>query len=120
MGLTTQLSNPKTALISVSVFAAFLPADASAVFKVIIASLVFLIEAGWYTLVALSSAGPRNVYLRWKAWIDRTAGGVMVHIGEQLHLSPSTVTTYRSRILDQMGLSSNAELTRYALEHGII
>jgi DNA-binding NarL/FixJ family response regulator len=30
------------------------------------------------------------------------------------------VTTYRSRILEKMGMSSNAELTRYALEHGLI
>jgi DNA-binding NarL/FixJ family response regulator len=43
-----------------------------------------------------------------------------VQIGEKLHLSPNTVTTYRARILDKMGMSSNAELTRYALEHGII
>lgn len=48
------------------------------------------------------------------------AGATLVHIGEQLHLSPNTVTTYRSRILDKMGMASNAELTRYALEQGII
>jgi DNA-binding NarL/FixJ family response regulator len=30
------------------------------------------------------------------------------------------VTTYRTRILDKMGMASNAELTRYALEHGMI
>jgi DNA-binding NarL/FixJ family response regulator len=48
------------------------------------------------------------------------AGESLVRIGEALHLSPNTVTTYRSRILDKMGLASNAELTRYALEHGII
>jgi len=47
-------------------------------------------------------------------------GEPLVQIGERLHLSPNTVTTYRSRILDKMGLSSNAELTRYALEHGLI
>jgi len=47
-------------------------------------------------------------------------GEALVQIGERLHLSPNTVTTYRSRILDKMGLSSNAELTRYALEHGLI
>jgi threonine/homoserine/homoserine lactone efflux protein len=92
LGLTTQLSNPKTAIVSASVFAAFLPADASIVFKMIIVSLVFLIEAGWYTLVALvlSSTGPRTVYLRWKAWIDRTAGGVMGALGIKL------VTSYES------------------------
>jgi DNA-binding NarL/FixJ family response regulator len=49
------------------------------------------------------------------------AGGEsLVRIGEVLHLSPNTVTTYRSRILEKMGLTSNAELTRYALEHGVI
>jgi len=48
------------------------------------------------------------------------AGESLVRIGEALHLSPNTVTTYRSRILDKLGLSSNAELTRYALENGII
>ena len=48
------------------------------------------------------------------------AGESLVRIGELLHLSPNTVTTYRSRILEKMGWSSNAELTRYALEHGIV
>lgn len=47
-------------------------------------------------------------------------GEPLVQIGERLHLSPNTVTTYRTRILEKMGMSSNADLTRYALEHGII
>lgn len=47
-------------------------------------------------------------------------GEPLVQIGERLHLSPNTVTTYRARILEKMGLSSNAELTRYAIEHGLI
>ncbi|MGO4476456.1 response regulator [Massilia sp. 2TAF26] len=47
-------------------------------------------------------------------------GEALVQIGERLHLSPNTVTTYRARILDKMGMTSNAELTRYALEHGLI
>lgn len=47
-------------------------------------------------------------------------GEPLVQIGERLHLSPNTVTTYRSRILEKMGLGSNAELTRYALEYGLI
>lgn len=48
------------------------------------------------------------------------AGESLVKIGETLHLSPNTVTTYRSRILEKMGMASNADLTRYALEHGLI
>jgi len=49
------------------------------------------------------------------------AGGVsLVQIAARLHLSPHTVTTYRSRILTKLGMSSNAELTRYAMEHGLL
>lgn len=49
------------------------------------------------------------------------AGGEsLVKIAETLHLSPHTVTTYRARILEKMGLSSNAELTRYAIENGLL
>jgi DNA-binding NarL/FixJ family response regulator len=48
------------------------------------------------------------------------AGESLVKIAETLHLSPHTVTTYRARILEKMGLSSNAELTRYAIEYGLL
>lgn len=48
------------------------------------------------------------------------AGESLVRIAELLNLSPSTVTTYRARVLDKMGMKSNAELTRYALEHGLL
>lgn len=47
-------------------------------------------------------------------------GESLVKIAETLHLSPSTVTTYRARILEKMGMKSNAELTRYAFEHGLL
>jgi DNA-binding NarL/FixJ family response regulator len=48
------------------------------------------------------------------------AGESLVNIAETLHLSPHTVTTYRARILEKMGLNSNAELTRYAVENGLL
>lgn len=47
-------------------------------------------------------------------------GESLVRIGELLHLSPNTVTTYRTRILEKMGVSTNAELTRYAIEQGLL
>jgi DNA-binding NarL/FixJ family response regulator len=47
-------------------------------------------------------------------------GESLVRIAEALHLSPSTVTTYRARILEKMGMKSNAELTRYAFENGLL
>ncbi|MBV8632968.1 MAG: response regulator transcription factor [Burkholderiaceae bacterium] len=47
-------------------------------------------------------------------------GEALVKIAENLHLSPNTVTTYRARIMEKMDLHSNAELTRYAIEHGLL
>ena len=41
-------------------------------------------------------------------------------IAAQLSLSVKTVSTYRTRILEKMGISSNAQLMRYALQHGLV
>lgn len=48
------------------------------------------------------------------------AGESLIGIGEKLSISPSTVSSFRSRILKKMQLASNAELTRYCVEHGLI
>jgi DNA-binding NarL/FixJ family response regulator len=49
------------------------------------------------------------------------AGGKAVSdIASQLSLSATTVSTYRSRIMEKMNMKSNAELTRYALEKALI
>jgi threonine/homoserine/homoserine lactone efflux protein len=71
LGLTTQVSNPKTAIVYASVFAAFLPQQFSAGFAALLLALVFLVEAGWYSLVAqvLSSAAPQKAYLSYKVWV---------------------------------------------------
>ena len=39
---------------------------------------------------------------------------------DELHLSPKTVSTYRARLLEKMGLSSTADIVRYAAAHGLI
>lgn len=41
-------------------------------------------------------------------------------IAARLGLSVKTVSTYRSRILEKMGMSSNAELMRYAMQRGLV
>ncbi len=41
-------------------------------------------------------------------------------IAEQLHISTKTVSTYRARILEKMGMSSNAELMQYAIRHSLV
>jgi DNA-binding NarL/FixJ family response regulator len=44
-------------------------------------------------------------------------GLALTTIATTLHLSPKTVSTYRTRILDKLDLGSNAELTRYVVEY---
>ena len=41
-------------------------------------------------------------------------------IAKQLSVSVNTVNTYRMRVLEKMNVQSNVELSRYALEHGLI
>ncbi|MES2187811.1 MAG: LysE family translocator [Pseudomonadota bacterium] len=86
LGLSTQLSNPKTALAYASVFAAFLPAAPSPGFGLAVVACVFVLEASWYTVVAaaLSASRSRGAYLRCKTGLDRAAGGVMVALGLRL------------------------------------
>lgn len=88
MGLTTQLSNPKTAIWYGSIFAALLPQHPPVWCYFVLPPLVFAVECGWYTVVALgfSSRGPREVYLRAKKWIDRIAAGAIAALGLRLIL----------------------------------
>jgi threonine/homoserine/homoserine lactone efflux protein len=79
LGLATQLSNPKTAMVYASIFTALMPADQPEWLGWLVLPSIFAIEAGWYAIVAMafSSERPRRGYLRSKRWIDRAAGAVM-------------------------------------------
>lgn len=47
-------------------------------------------------------------------------GKSQVDISSELNLSTSTINTYRSRILEKLGLKTNAELIHYALQNKLI
>lgn len=83
LGLGTQLSNPKTAIVYASVFTAVLPEQASWTISAVLVSLIFIVEFGWYAVVAVafSTGRARNVYLRGKTWIDRLAASAMGALG---------------------------------------
>ncbi len=48
------------------------------------------------------------------------SGKTITEIASQLSLSSTTVSTYRSRIMEKMKMKSNAELARYAIESRLI
>ena len=48
------------------------------------------------------------------------AGVPLTEIGEKLHVSVKTISSYRARIMEKMQMKSNAELTRYAMTHDLL
>lgn len=47
-------------------------------------------------------------------------GASQAEIAESLSVSPSSVSTYRSRIMKKLGISTNAELIMYAVQNKLI
>ncbi len=47
-------------------------------------------------------------------------GKTIKEIAAELALSEKTIATYRSRISEKIGLSTNVELTRFALQHKLV
>ncbi len=79
LGFVTAASNPKTAVVYGSVFAALLPAHFPLMGAVLIIVGALIMEFVWNAIVVLvlSSAAPRAAYMRGKTAIDRIAAGVM-------------------------------------------
>lgn len=48
------------------------------------------------------------------------SGRRLSDIAEELMLSPKTVSVYRTRALEKLNLANNAELTVYAIRHGLV
>ena len=48
------------------------------------------------------------------------SGKTVKEIATRLRLSRTTVSTYRSRILEKLGLATHAEAVRYAIQHGLV
>ena len=48
------------------------------------------------------------------------SGKRLADIAEDLTLSPKTVSVYRARVLEKLGLQNNSELTVYAIRKGLV
>jgi two-component system invasion response regulator UvrY len=48
------------------------------------------------------------------------SGKRLADIASELTLSPKTVSVYRARVLEKLGLSNNSELTVYAIRNGLV
>lgn len=86
LALGTQLSNPKTLIVISGIFAALLPSRIPGWMYWTIPLIDIVMETSWYVFVAvaLSSRGPRLVYLSARSTIDRAAGCVIGVLGLRL------------------------------------
>lgn len=86
LGFVTQISNPKTAVVYASIFAALMPQNPPLMVVIALPPVIFLIEAGWYAIVAIAFSVPRSqrAYLNAKLWVDRLAGAVIGALGLRL------------------------------------
>jgi DNA-binding NarL/FixJ family response regulator len=44
----------------------------------------------------------------------------LTEISQKLKLSAKTISTYRARVLEKMGMQNNAQLIRYVAEHKLL
>ena len=66
-------------------------------------------------------AGLKDLSTREQEMLALTAEGFSSReIGKKLFISPKTVDTYRSRIMDKLGLSHRSDLVRFALRVGLL
>ena len=48
------------------------------------------------------------------------SGKRLSDIANELTLSPKTVSVYRARVLEKLGLTNNSEMTVYAIRNGLV
>lgn len=86
LGLVTQMSNPKTAIVFAGVFATFLNQEAQMWHYFVLIPSIFLIALIWYSLVsiAFSNEKARMRYSGAKKGIDRLASGLLGIMGFSL------------------------------------
>ena len=48
------------------------------------------------------------------------AGHTINKIAESLYLSAKTVSTHKIRLMRKLGIDNNADLIRYAIQHGLV
>jgi two-component system invasion response regulator UvrY len=41
-------------------------------------------------------------------------------MSDSLFISPKTISTYRRRLYEKLGVANDVELTHYALRHGLL
>lgn len=83
LGITVELSNPKSIAFYVGLYAVAIPIDASFATRSAILLGSAAIQLTWYCLIiSIFSRAPfQKLYQRWSEWIERTLGTVLIAFG---------------------------------------
>ncbi|MEL7114297.1 MAG: LysE family transporter [Pseudomonadota bacterium] len=86
LGVLTDLANPKALAYFAAVFSGILPTSPTLLDALAILCIIFVVEFSWYAVVAgvFSRRGPRAVYARLKAWIERCFGAILAVFGARI------------------------------------
>ena len=88
LGLVTSLTNPKSGVFWSSVFLVAFPISPPGWVYAATFMLVLTISFGWHMLLVMifSTDRARGAYMRFKVWIDRVAGSLLILFGLRLVL----------------------------------
>lgn len=86
LGVVTQLSNPKPAVLLSAIFIGTVPPGTPLWVLAALLSFLFFVETLWNTIVArlFSLAATRRAYIAAKATMDRTFGGFLALLGAKI------------------------------------
>lgn len=86
LGIVTQLSNPKPAVVLSAIFIGTIPPGTPIWVLVALLSFLFTVETLWNTLVAriFSLPATRRAYVGAKSTMDRTFGGLLALLGAKI------------------------------------
>ncbi len=89
LGLVTQVSNPKPAILFAAIFIGTVPATAGLGTYAALLAVVFFNETMWNALVSriFSMQKTRDTYLNLKGWIDRAFGGLLGLLGIKIAIT---------------------------------
>jgi DNA-binding NarL/FixJ family response regulator len=70
--------------------------------------------------VDAASTGVRELSSREREVLQLLAEGKSMKVAALLDISPRTVEFHKYRIMELLGVRTNAELVQYAIKHGLI
>jgi len=90
VGWLTNITNPKTAVFTASLFAASLPPEPPFLLGALAIAVMGLVSLSWYTIVVFvfSLRKPRQMYGRARKLIERLVGSVFIGLGVRLSAQP--------------------------------